>query len=322
MFMSKNHAYFTIIYDGPALKGSQMDVRELAPALLAIGDVLEQANRAINGDKANVKIHVKAFKKGCFGVDFELIQTLCETVKGWLLPESRVRNAVELLNLLGFTPREIIAGSAIGLFALIKKFKGKRPKKIKKAKDEKIELIFDTPHGEESITINKEEAILYEDPSVRASIEKSVSAVRHEGIETMEIEQGGRREILVTKADVNDFNVSHAEADEIQLGTATQQRVLSIVSLSFKKDNKWRLSDGNAVMNVKISDPRFLEEVNKGSPFSKGDMLEVDLTLKSEITKDGLKTEYEATRVLRHIRRFQLTLSDIAPRDSEAAEDD
>ena len=35
-----SHANFHIVYDGPALAGNEMDVRELAPALLALGDVL------------------------------------------------------------------------------------------------------------------------------------------------------------------------------------------------------------------------------------------------------------------------------------------
>lgn len=34
---------FQVVYDGPALEGSTIDVRDLAPALLAFGDVIEQA---------------------------------------------------------------------------------------------------------------------------------------------------------------------------------------------------------------------------------------------------------------------------------------
>lgn len=137
----------------------------------------------------------------------------------------------------------------------------------------------------------------------------------------MDAEQDWKREILITKEKLDVFNSIHTEPDEIKLMTITQKRILSIMSLSFKKDNKWKLSDGNAVMKVKISDSYFLEEVNKGSSFSKGDMLEVDLSLKSEITKDGLKTEYEVTKVLRHIRRFQSPLSGVIS-TSEDDDDD
>lgn len=39
--MSREH--FHLVYDGPALAENRMDVRTLAPALLAMGDLVERA---------------------------------------------------------------------------------------------------------------------------------------------------------------------------------------------------------------------------------------------------------------------------------------
>src|SRR5690606_6815674 len=67
------HARFHLVYDGPALVQHQMDVRALAPALLAMSDLVERANELLNGDNAKVSVNVNAsFKSGSFGIDLEL----------------------------------------------------------------------------------------------------------------------------------------------------------------------------------------------------------------------------------------------------------
>ena len=50
--------HFSIKYDGPALATHQMDVRELAPALIALSSMLEEANRALYSDSAEVRVNV------------------------------------------------------------------------------------------------------------------------------------------------------------------------------------------------------------------------------------------------------------------------
>ena len=43
---------FKFIFDGPAFAEHQIDVADLAPALLALGNVVKRANEAINGNRA------------------------------------------------------------------------------------------------------------------------------------------------------------------------------------------------------------------------------------------------------------------------------
>jgi len=64
-----------ILYDGEALRTGSMDVRELAPALLALGDLCERTNKLLNGDDTKVALHVHAdFKRGSFQVHVDLVQ--------------------------------------------------------------------------------------------------------------------------------------------------------------------------------------------------------------------------------------------------------
>lgn len=68
---------FRITYDGPALESSEMDVRELAPALLAFGDLLDASTRALCGDQVRPQVNVRgSFKTGSFGIDFTLATSL------------------------------------------------------------------------------------------------------------------------------------------------------------------------------------------------------------------------------------------------------
>lgn len=73
---------FRITYDGPALNMSEMDVRELAPALLAIGDLLTASVSVLCGDKIQPQVNVKgSFKTGSFGIDFVLVTDFLTRVK-------------------------------------------------------------------------------------------------------------------------------------------------------------------------------------------------------------------------------------------------
>ena len=121
-----SHAQFQIIYDGPSLVDNTMDVRELAPALLAVGDLLESANNALNKEKSTVSVSVKgSFKTGCFGIDFIVSQSFLKHVQD-LFSGPQVTAAANLIQILGF-----VSGSGYSLIKLIVWLRGKKPKKIK-----------------------------------------------------------------------------------------------------------------------------------------------------------------------------------------------
>ena len=298
--MSTNRAEFTIYYDGEALRDSRMDVRDLAPALLALGDLLEQANRVINGDKATVRVTVKAFQPGCFGISLEVSQSLGTMVMDLFRPGSETRNALEILALLGLNPVTI----GMGLFALIKKMRGKNPKATKRLENGNVAMEFDSDTGvTENIEVAPEVAELYADKPVRLAADKTMDPLRSEGIASISIKHNDELAPIVHRDEAPFFDIAAAQPEDIPVSESEAERVLAIVSLSFKEDNKWRLSDGSATWNVKISDAKFLTRVAEGrADFAKGDMLKVRLSTKSSMTSEGLKTEYEAVEVLEHIR--------------------
>ena len=71
------HSQISVNYDGEALQEGRMDVRDLAPALLALGDLIEDANHILNGPESKVSVSVVSkFKRGSFGFEADIIQNL------------------------------------------------------------------------------------------------------------------------------------------------------------------------------------------------------------------------------------------------------
>ena len=71
---------FQIAYNGPATADHSMDVQQLGPALLSVGDLCREANTVIYGpDAPDVNVHVRAnFEEGCFDITFDLLKAVKE----------------------------------------------------------------------------------------------------------------------------------------------------------------------------------------------------------------------------------------------------
>lgn len=52
-------AEFRLTYRGPAVDDGTMDVRDLAPALLGVGQLVEATNRVVNGEIAAAKVRIR-----------------------------------------------------------------------------------------------------------------------------------------------------------------------------------------------------------------------------------------------------------------------
>ena len=55
--MENKKTIFHVKYDGVALANNEMNVKDLAPALLAIGELLEEANDLLNERKTKISIN-------------------------------------------------------------------------------------------------------------------------------------------------------------------------------------------------------------------------------------------------------------------------
>ena len=303
-------AEFTIYFDGEALREGSMDVRDLAPAMLAFGDMLEHANRVLNGPEVKVSVRVKGFSTGSFGISFETVLDLMTQLKGMFQSGSSFRDALEILNLLGISPLDVVGWTGIGLFAFLKMAKGRQPSKTTCLENNRVAITFD----DETLEVEKPVADLYMDPEVRDCLGRAVEPLKTQGITNIYVKDNDRKVELLNADEVQYFvPIELNESIPLDVDEAPQVRYFSIVSLSFKDGNKWKLTDGASQIFVTITDKDFLHDVDAGiRSFSKGDTLKVLLVTRQSQTRKGLVTDYEAIKILDHTqphRQFPLSLS-------------
>lgn len=90
----------TLAYTGPALQNGEMDVRDLAPALLAAAGLVEASARVLYGSQFNVSVQVSATREGSFELDLAIVATsMFEVVRDILTGDNlaAIQTLVELV---------------------------------------------------------------------------------------------------------------------------------------------------------------------------------------------------------------------------------
>jgi hypothetical protein len=235
-----SQARFTLIFRGPAVDNGEIDVQDFAPALLAVGDLIQAANEVINGHKATVAVKVRATSEGSFEVDLALWQQIVDSIFTYAHVHrhgiAAANNLADLI-LKACTAAGFAGG---GLLALIRFLKRRKPDKNEERGGDVIIHVGDT-----YFVTNREAVQLAEDIAVRNHARRLVSTLERDGIESISARRPGGEELKITREDVPAFDVPDTEEEELQ--NEVRRMTLQIISLSFKEDNKWRLTDGAAV---------------------------------------------------------------------------
>jgi len=287
-------AYLHVVYDGPALEQHRMDVRQLAPALLALGEVLEEANQVINDDRTKVSVQVRAsFKAGCFGIDFDVAQSFARQVMDFFNSD-QVTAANNLLALLGF------AGSGTaGVLGLIKWLRGRKIENVILLEEGRVRVVVE---GDDAIETERAVIDLFRSYRLRKALDAAVKKpLDEDGIDSFATTTDPNKVefATVSKADRH-YYATPPQEDEL-ISETEDVVVLQLVNIAFREDNKWRFSDGSSTFFAEVQDEDFRRRVDENDvSFSKGDILKVRLAKRQTLVNEDMKAEYKVLEVLEH----------------------
>ena len=243
----------TIIkYDGPAVEEKSMEAAHIAPALLALSNLIKDANAYANGDRAEIKIYVNAdLEQNCFELGIVLAIGK-KILKGanMLIADDRVKTAKEVI------------GEVYGLLRLIKDSKNKDIKDIKsnstvtlEDKKNMINITFEGDSEPKQIT----EAIgqLYGDVGARQKAIQFLEPLRKEGYDTLEIREGDKVLVTFTKNDIPNKDGSDLPEFDVQ-NVSIVETAVRIRRAIYEGSSKWILMHRGKAIVASIDDTEWL----------------------------------------------------------------
>lgn len=278
---------FSILYDGQPVAEGTIDARDLAPALLALADLVDEAAPLIDPNLPRLSLRVRPdFKEGSFEIYLEIANLYAKFVS--LFSGADAQAWSSFFQIVGLS-------GAAGVFQLIFRSKGRKPTKVTIERKETVTVTFE---GDQPFIVDSRVWALFQNFRARKAIEKILSPLAERGFDLFKIKHNGSESLSVTEAEAAYFKApSEHEGETI---SEVDTRVV-IVSPSFNRGNKWRVSDGARTLYVAIQDEAFERSVQQGvETFRKGDTLHVTLRTTQWLEDGKLCAEYSLAKVHRH----------------------
>ena len=295
---------FEIAYEGSAVDNGTMDVRELAPSLLALGDLVENANKVIGDSDAQVKVVVKTgFKRGSFQIVLEMVHTLAEQIKLLIeLPKSADPTAIVLAS-LGLISQSTKVG--ISLIKLLKHLRGRNIERATIIDNGNIRLEILGENGKfEYIEVDENTLKLYRDQRVRDNLNKVIKPLEQKGINKFSVREDDVTIESIEKNELPYFDTPDSSHED-HVTTSSRKAFVKLIEVAFEDNLKWRFSDGDNKFYASINDDHFLKEMEFGKSFRKGDTLEIELETTQVVTSNGIKNEHKVLKVMKHLSKPQ-----------------
>lgn len=283
--MPENNTYsFKLYYDWPALENNEIDIKDFAPSILSFWEILEEANKLVNWEKAKITIKVKATVPWSFWLDMM-------TVQEWVNYVVPLLTSPWMLSFVTWVQLILRLRDLIGVFR-------------KKKEEIDSQLMFEYNDTETIFKIwaieykvHKQVWKMYENKKIRKNLESFVKPLENDWFNEIGIEWADFKEII-TKEEKDCFLYA---PNEIQANESEYIKILTISNLAFEEWNKRKLSDWNNKFFATITDERFLLKISSNAiRFAKDDRIKVKMQEKQFYTDDWLKTEYYITEMIEY----------------------
>jgi len=301
---------FRIVYKGRALEDGRMPVSDLAPALIALGEIFAEASQIVYPNAQPVALSVKATEKGSFDVHL-----IVEAHGIWnqLVHLLSGENITALVNL-----KTLLIGGPLSLFGAIGLIGRRKITKEEPVESGNIKITLD---DESSVELPLEVLTMYKRFRIRKRAREVVAPLEKEGVDQIlftEPRRDASPALTIAKAQLPAYEPIAEEEEGVELGDDLRTTVVQVASVSFE-GHKWRLSEGEQTFHASIEDEDFLRRVDAARErFGAGDLLRVQIRVVQTLRPNKkLNTDYHVVRVIEHIPSpTQLTLEEERSRDA------
>lgn len=286
---------FSIRFVGDAVESGAIDVKDLAPTLLAVGELIEESNRVLNKGRASVKVSIRPdFQSGSFEGFLELAVSFFDMAKN-LFSDDKPLDARGILEIIGFSVATVATTEAAReiiptLYELIRKVGVRKPISAMKVQTGDVSITLD-----DSDVLKSRNMVfdLYSDGRVNKAFVKVAQPVEREGIESIQLgikaPDSNALPMEITKKDLPIMEILEERSEGFEvLEESTSVRVLSVERVDFSGELKWALNDGAARIHASILDTDFLERVERGEiAFTRGSLIRAEVKVAATRTRNG-----------------------------------
>jgi hypothetical protein len=252
---------FTIAYTGSGREDDHsIDVQALAPALLAFGRLLREANATINGKKSTAKVLVVSdFEHKCFSINFELIVSFYERIKA-LLSTDTAHSAKDILEWVGIIGTPTVGGTV----SFIKFLQWRRGRKISQVTPltdaDKTGIVEVRIEGDgNSLHVHNNVYRLAENPRALRAARDAFLPLGRDGFDGVQLQDSDGIVQELHDEEIKDIvssrNVGIEEAKETEPEIETTPAWLSVYSPVFDPSApSWRFQLGRDIIYADISE--------------------------------------------------------------------
>lgn len=262
-------------YSGPAVDDGRMDVYAVSANMIAFSEFVVVAAKASFGDDATARAEVTGFGRGSFITDL---------LFDWGGAAASVFTTV---------PSDHLLAAIKGAFQLWKHLKGQPPKAIEYGGQH----VTVTNNDGHIIQVQTQSLTLVMNEKGADAADKFVrQALAGHGMESISLSSGTEKIADANRAEAQYFV---PVVGAVILTDTTSTMGLNVENPSFK-DGKWKVFDGAQSAWMEMLDQDFIDRVNGGERFGKGDILLADVRLVQKRTGLKLEAERSILKVLEH----------------------
>ena len=305
-----NRHAFSIAYAGAGRDGEHsINVETLAPALLAFGKLMREANAELNGDRAKANVYVVSdFEHKCFNINFDLVVGFYEQVRS-LVKEGDVQDAKNILEWVGLLAAP---PSAIGatFFSYLRWKRGRKTSEVTVLTDEsqKGNVSVKVEGDNNAIIINQKIYTFSQNSKALKATRDAFLPIGQDGFERVEIRDSTGAVLNIEPDEVRDIvsscTTAITETKEREPDIEVTTAWLSVYSPVYDEQaDRWRFRLGTEPVYVDISDTSIVHEAMLRGGALIDDTYQVKLEVTTDIDEQGnrSKPKYKALDVIRFI---------------------